>query len=80
VTFRRFVVGWTVLALIAWLLLAGSWNDQIGCKAGDVVCFESGDFLLIAAVIVGVPWLFGLFVVGIVVGLVTWHRKLSSML
>jgi hypothetical protein len=33
---------------------------------------------LIAAVVVAIPWFFGLFVVCVVVGLVKWHRKLSS--
>ena len=77
-TFRRFVVGWTLLAVVAWLLLAGSWGDQAGCRDTDFVCLEPEDVGLIAAVTVGIAWFFGLFLVCVVVGLVRWRRKLSS--
>ena len=77
-TFRRFVIGWTLLAVLAWLILAGSWGDQAGCRETDFVCLEPRDIGLIAAVAVGFAWFFVLFVVGIVVGLVRWHRRLSS--
>jgi len=76
VTFRRFVVVWTLLAIVAWLY-AASWGDT-DCRETDFVCFSQRDVDLIAAIVVGIPWLLGIFAAGIVAGLVKWHRKLRE--
>ena len=63
ITLRRFLLGWTVLAFVAWLY-AASWGDT-DCRETDFVCFSQREVDLIAAVMVGIPWL-----VGVVIALV----------
>jgi hypothetical protein len=69
---------WTLLAVVAWILLASQGGHDGPCRETDFICFEQREIDLLAAVAVGIPWLLGLVVVGAVVGLVMWHRYLSD--
>lgn len=78
ITFRRFLIGWTLLAVVAWLYFASTGPGEMGCRESDFICFSQREVDLIAAVAVGIPWLVGLFVALGIFGLVKWHRKLRE--
>ena len=75
ITFRRFLIGWTLLAVVAWLYFASTGPGEMGCRKSDFVCFSQRDVDLIAALVVGIPWLLGLLVAGVVMGLVKWFGR-----
>jgi hypothetical protein len=61
--FRRFVIAWTLPAVLGWLVVASSFDPEPDCDRSDaVVCFERDEADLAAGVIVAVPWFAGLFV------------------
>lgn len=76
ITFRRFLIGWTLLAVVAWLYFASTGPGEMGCRESDFICFSQREIDLIAAVAVGIPWLLGLVIAGVIVGLVKWRGRL----
>jgi hypothetical protein len=75
ITFRRFLIGWTLLAVVVWLYLASTGPGDMGCRESDFICFSQREVDLIAAAAVGIPWLLGVMVVGVIVGLVRWFGR-----
>jgi hypothetical protein len=76
---HRFVVVWTFLVLVGWVVTAAILiGQEPDCSTSSFICFEPGEIWLITGVFVAGIWLAGLFVVAIVAGLVWWHRKLSQ--
>jgi hypothetical protein len=75
ITFRRFLIGWTLLAVVAWLYVASSGPGERGCRESDFICFSQREVDLIAAVVVGIPWLLGVVVAGVIVGFVKWFGR-----
>lgn len=76
---RRFVVAWTLLAVVGWLVTVSGFDPEPDCdQSREFICFERNEVWLWSGVIVAVPWFAGLFVAALVAGLVWWHRKLSD--
>ena len=77
---RRFVVGWTGLLFAGWLFLGviPATKERECDVSRDWICFDPWAIALVVGAYVAGLWLFGIFVIGVVAGLIRWHRKLTA--
>jgi hypothetical protein len=74
--FRRFAGVGTAAVAVLWLFASFATDHDVeACEAGDAfICLSLGEAMLVWALFLGGIWLFVLFVVGAVVGLVRYYR------
>jgi hypothetical protein len=77
---RRFVVGWTALAFVVWLVAVSAFESDEDCSAptAGYVCIDTHHAVFAGSLFVGVPWLVGLVIAGLVVFLVRLRRRHES--
>jgi len=75
---RWYVIGWTGLAIVGWLLSGTVWAGQEArCEEStDLFCFSTREVWGITGAGVGMVWLAGLFVIGAVVVIARVRRRL----
>ena len=75
---RWYVIGWTGLAIVGWLLSGTVWAGQEArCEEStDLFCFSTREVWGITGAGVGMVWLAGLFVIGAVVVIALVRRRL----
>jgi hypothetical protein len=77
---RRFVVGWTTLAFVVWLVAVSAFESDEDCSAptAGYVCIDTHQAVIAGSLFVGVPWLVGLVIAGLVAFLVRLRRRHES--
>jgi hypothetical protein len=66
---RRFIIVWTTLAFVVWLVAVSAFESDEDCSAptAGYVCIETHTALLAGSLYVGgAPWALGLFVAWVV--------------
>jgi hypothetical protein len=65
---RRFIIAWTTLAFVVWLVAVSALESDEDCSAptAGYVCIETHTALLAGSLSVGTPWAIGLFVAWVV--------------
>jgi hypothetical protein len=80
VSLRRFVIGWTGVAFVVWLPVVAAFESDEDCSAptAGYVCFDTHAAVIAGSLVVGIPWLVGLVIAGLVVLLVRGRRSLGT--
>lgn len=75
---RRFLIGWTALAFIVWLVAVSALESDEDCSQSPAfVCIDTRKALLGGTLFVGAPWLLGLILAVAIAGIVRWRRQTS---
>jgi hypothetical protein len=76
------VLGWTGLCVIGWLVSAVAFALSWSCRNGDFICFSGSDLWLIAAVaasfLTAGVWAVGVFVLAFIAALGHLRRRLKG--
>jgi hypothetical protein len=76
---RRFVLAWTALAFVVWLVAVSAFESNEDCNAptAGYVCIDTHAALVAGSLFVGIPWLIGFVVAGLVAVFLRRRRNLG---
>jgi hypothetical protein len=77
---RRFVVAWTALAVVVWLVAVSAFESDEDCNAptAGYVCIDTHAALIAGSLFVGIPSLVGFVVAALVAVFLRRRRDLGT--